>query len=212
MRLIILLCILIGIIYYQNGGFHFGGKASENHTIVSDAPVANQANLLKEPLQKNLSGGQGVNYGKGRLKFVAEYEITARVLGRKNYHGDYESNISPLDLALGWGKMSDPAVISKLSITQGGRFYNYHWSNAPPIPVNEIVKSSANVHLVPANKDVKASFDAIKRGQIVTLKGYLVDYREEDKNSWWAWATSRTRADSGKGACELIYVEHVVAY
>jgi len=40
----------------------------------------------------------------------------------------------------------------------------------------------------------------------VTLRGWLIDV---DAADGWHWRTSRTREDTGGGACEIIWVESV---
>ena len=89
-----------------------------------------------------------------RLTPVATFKIRARVLSRENYRFDTGSDLSPLDLALGWGPMSDSAVLSKIDITQSNRFY---WWNVDsfPIPRADIERHSANMHLIPAPAPVK---------------------------------------------------------
>lgn len=42
-------------------------------------------------------------------------------------------------------------MFEHLNISQGRRWYFYSWRDQPPIPVQEIVQSSANMHLIPAN-------------------------------------------------------------
>lgn len=106
--------------------------------------------------------------------------------------------------------MSDPAVYNSLHITQSNRFYYYKWERTPPIPESEIISHSANTHLIASNPEVAKQIDRIKDGDIVTLKGYLVKYREEANDSWWEWTSSTSRTDTGDGACELLYVEYVV--
>jgi hypothetical protein len=211
MRLIVLLLILYGVYTYFGGGSS-GGVSSSSHEATLPAPQADQSQVMNEPYQRNLSGLTGVDYGIGKLKFLAEYQITARVMSKQYYTADYNARIAPVDLALGWGRMSDPAIYEQLSITQSGRFYKYRWSSAPPIPQQEIVNSSANVHIVPANAAVKSAINALDEGQIATLKGYLVFYREEEGDRWWEWKSSMVRTDTGHGACELFYVEHVIGY
>ncbi len=53
---------------------------------------------------------------------LASYKIRARVLSKERYWMDPGSKISPIDLALGWGPMSDSRVIEDLSISQGQLF------------------------------------------------------------------------------------------
>ena len=50
-------------------------------------PPANAAELKnwQEPKQKNLSGKYGKKYKGGQLAYMATYEITARILGKKYY-------------------------------------------------------------------------------------------------------------------------------
>lgn len=137
------------------------------------------------------------------LQPLAGFSIEARVLGREDYRMGREADISPTDLALGWGRMTDDAVISRLDISQGGRWYRYRWQGEPPIPVAEIVRSSANMHMIPADAAVAAALKRIEPGQRVRIDGWLV---EAHGNDGWRWRSSLTREDSGGGACELVYV------
>lgn len=207
MRIIIVLIILAGA-----GWYFFGDKAEGPGAIISSAPRAAAQKLSMPPIQKNLAGNQTVKFGYGTLYLLASYEVTARILSRKDYTIGKESTLAPVDLALGWGRMAQPSVLSKLRITQDNRFYHYYWSNGPPISPQEIITSSANTHIIPANKAVEKSIRQLKKNQIVTLKGFLVRYHESKNKSWWEWKSSLTRADSGAGACEVFYVEHVIAY
>ena len=204
----LLLLIILGL-----GWYIFGGNAGTHSSSAADAPdFTPSAEASQQPIQNNLPGTQKIPFSDGNLRLLAEFEVTARILGRENYSLDKESQYSPLDLALGWGPMANPRVIEKLKITQGGRFYHYRWSNAPPLPGKQIAHNSANMHIIPANANVKKSLDQLERGQMVSLKGYLVHYREDIGKRWWEWKSSLTRTDEGKGACELFYVENVVAH
>jgi hypothetical protein len=137
---------------------------------------------------------------------VASYSMTARVLGVEKYWLDSFHDISPVDLALGWGAMGQPAVLSEITITQGGRFYE--WRTAEfPIPREEITWNSANTHIIPANDNVAQQVSNLKIGQTVSLKGYLVNVTSQDNRK--IWSTSAQRGDSGTGACEIFYVESI---
>lgn len=139
-----------------------------------------------------------------RLTPVARFEVQARVLSTERYRMGRESDLSPLDLALGWNRMSEDAVLEQLRISQGARFYTYRWERTPPIPPAEIVANSANVHVIPADAQVGARLDAARPGAVVRLRGWLVDV---DGSDGWRWRTSRRRDDTGAGACEIIWVE-----
>src|SRR5690606_27814761 len=133
----------------------------------------------------------------------AYFEMTARVLSREDYSWDAEAALAPTDLALGWGRMSDSAVLARIDISQSGRFY-YWRTDSWPIPRDEIEQSSANMHIIPADADVRAALERVRKGQLVHIEGFLVD---ASRPGGWHWKTSLTRGDTGAGACELVYVE-----
>jgi hypothetical protein len=140
-----------------------------------------------------------------QIQALARFELDARVLGVEHYRFDRGADLAPVDLALGWGRMSDTAVLDRITISQGARFY--HWSTPQyPIPRREIETSSANMHLVPANEEVARQLSAVRPGNMVRLSGYLIEARGADG---WRWRSSLTRNDTGNGACELIWVERL---
>ncbi|NTV29687.1 MAG: hypothetical protein HGA80_06380 [Candidatus Omnitrophica bacterium] len=139
----------------------------------------------------------------------ARYSIQALVLSKHSYWaGLPEDSLAYYDLALGWGPLSDAAVISRLDISQGGRWYQYNWSGEPPVDPGAIITHSANNHIIPADQEVFRTIERIKRYDVVTLEGYLVDVADRKRD--WHWSTSLTRADSGGGSCELFWVTSAV--
>ena len=161
--------------------------AGEDGTVQSDVPGGMTAFQLSKATAKPLAG----------------FSVAARVLSREDYGRGREADFSPVDLALGWGRMRDETVLSKLEISQSGRFDGYRWSGPPPIPPDDIVRSSANMHMVPSNVAVAAALDAVDAGDRVRIDGWLVQI---DTSDGWRWRSSLTRDDSGAGACEVIYV------
>src|SRR6185437_4176759 len=72
----------------------------------------------------------------------------------ERYRFDAGAALVPEDFALGWGRMSDSAVLQQIDITQSARFY--YWSVRQfPIPRREIETHSANMHLIPADAGVR---------------------------------------------------------
>ena len=138
------------------------------------------------------------------IKPLAKFAMVARVLGRADYHWDTESQLVPTDLALGWGRMSDSAVLGNVEISQSTRFYYWRVQEFP-IPEREIIESSANMHLIAAERNVERAIGRARVGDIVNFDGYLV---EADWPNGYKWTSSLTRSDSGGGACELVWVEH----
>ncbi|MDY0021102.1 hypothetical protein [Arenimonas caeni] len=165
---------------------------------------------LGTPLQANVGDAPVYDIQGHRLRPLAGFALEARVLRREDYRFDRESSLSPTDLALGWGPMADPQVYQRLDISQRGRWYYYRWgAEGPPIPLQEIIRSSANMHLVPADATVAAAIRRVQADQTVRLRGWLVEV--EDANGW-RWRSSLSREDSGSGACELIYVCEIASY
>ena len=137
------------------------------------------------------------------LQPLAGFSIEARVLGREDYRMGREADFSPTDLALGWRRMREDEVLSRLDITQSGRWYRYRWQGQPPLPPQEIVRSSANMHMIPANAEVARTLRGVRRDDRVRIDGWLV---QVDAPDGWRWRSSTTRDDTGAGACELVYV------
>ena len=172
------------------------------HAAVETGPGVLAAEV---PQQVDLKHGAVLQRDGVSLQTRAHFDITARVLSRKDYSSSSDGDLVPVDLALGWGRMSDSEVLAKVDISQSGRFY-YWRVKAFPIPQREIETSSANMHMIPADEDVKRQLEDVRPGQLVHIEGFLVDARRADG---WHWNTSMTRNDTGGGACELIYVENV---
>ena len=155
------------------------------------------------PQQVNLEHGVILQRGDVTLTTRAHFDITARVLSRKDYSWGADAELIPMDLALGWGRMSDSAVLAHIEISQSDRFYSWHVKDFP-IPRREIETSSANMHMIPADAGVKYQLEQVRAGEVVHIEGFLVDASRADG---WHWNTSMTRDDTGAGACELVYVE-----
>lgn len=159
-----------------------------------------------EPYQFDLEDAPSFSYEGYTLRPQANFEIKAKVLSRKNYRMGRGSDIAPTDLALGWGRMSDESVTENIRIRQSGRWYR--WSTEQfPIPRREIETSSANMHIIPADSVEKRILKKIREGQIVVIKGQLVNVSDGQEGGW---KTSTSREDTGDGACEIIYARKII--
>jgi len=169
-------------------------------------PIARAGGVLvaNDPVQTHFDAPQSpITLKDATLHPLANFSLTARVLSRDNYRFDAGSDLSPTDLAFGWGRMSDSAVLRGIDISQSGRFY-YWQTKAFPIPRREIETHSANMHMIPADAAVAYQLKRVRVGDVVSLDGLLV---EADKANGWRWRSSLTRDDTGGGACELVYVQ-----
>jgi len=160
--------------------------------------------VVHAPVQEEITSASSLNYNDYEITPLTTFKIKARVLARENYMFGRESDLSPVDFALGWGNMSDESVLEKINISQSGRWY-YWQVDTFPIPRREIETHSANMHLIPANDNIEESIDKVRKGDIIKLSGYLVKVSAKDG---WNWSSSLSRDDTGNRACELIWVEN----
>jgi hypothetical protein len=174
----------------------------------AERPVHRGAGVIAPavPVQRDVDAPRALAKDGFRIHTLARFSLEARVLSRKNYCCFGPDRLAPVDVAFGWGRMSDERVLAALDITQGGRFYYYRWSGEPPIPPHEIVVSSANMHLIPATGSIEKKLKGLRAGEIVALEGYLV---RVEGDGGFTWVSSLTREDSGNGACELVWVDAV---
>lgn len=170
-------------------------------------PVVHGAGVLAshEPQQGSAMTGSAELINGYQITRLASFNIQARVLSAEHYHFGREADLAPVDLALGWGRMSDETVLSQIQISQSNRFYFWHVDQFP-IPREEIETHSANMHMVPADEQVKKMLKSVRVGQVIQIEGYLIEAHAADG---WKWKSSLTRNDTGNGACELVLVKSI---
>jgi len=173
-----------------------------------EATVRYPAGILapEEPWQENLTETPAWTHGDYMVTGLAEFTVRAKVLSRERYRMDDESDLSPIDFALGWGPMSDQSIVDEFDISQGFRWFEWQ-TETMPIAQSDVVRHSANMHLIPATEEIEDVLFSVKRGEVVELSGYLV---QVEGDGGWLWKSSMTRSDSGGGACEVVWVESVV--
>ena len=153
----------------------------------------------------DLADGQ-LRVANHRLQALQPFQLEeALVLGREDYRFDRGAQVSPTDLALGWGPMADPEVVRRIEIRQSNRWY-YWRTDEFPIPRREIERHSANMHMIPASAAVAATLDSLQEGARIRLSGQLVRVEGDDG---FRWVSSLSREDTGSGACELVWVEEL---
>jgi len=197
--------IIIAIIIYS---WHSDEAVSFDSNVSEVFPIeyASSLSIKKAPIQKKINKSKtSFQFDNYKITPLANIQLIAKVLSEEHYRTDREAELSPVDLALGWGSMAIKKNLDKLTITQSNRWY--HWRTDDfPIPRKEIETYSANMHFIPDNDAVKAKLKSIKKGDTVKLKGYLVHI---DGNDGWHWTSSMTRNDTGEGSCEVILLEDI---
>lgn len=178
--------------------------ATDTHGRPVVCEVAAPTTRTWEPLQRPAGPASGPfqQYGV-TLRPRAEFLADGLLLSKKRYRDD-AGDLSPIDLAIGWGRMSVPGILGDADVGQGGRWYYVTWKDgALPIPPREMMRSSANVHIIPSTDDVSRSLMALRAGEKIRVTGWLVDVSGPNG---FSWNTSLSRTDTGDGACEILYV------
>ena len=153
----------------------------------------------EDPVQVEIDSAQAVEHEGFHLLPRAEFSATVRVLRREDYSRGPFAGLMPTDFAVGWGPMSDSAVLSGIEISQGNRFY-YWRTESWPIERRDIERHSANWHVIAADDSVRKVLSGLRAGSLVELKGRLVDIEGPEGGM----RTSMTRNDTGAGACEIL--------
>jgi len=159
---------------------------------------------ISDPEQRAIESAAAIERGEFRLRPRAEFSATVRILHREDYSVGALAKLVPTDFAVGWGPMSDSAVLEDIEISQGNRFYYWRTENWP-IDRADIETHSANWHVIPENSQVSSELGRLRAGSVVELRGQLVDIEGGDGGM----RTSLTRGDTGAGACEILLAESV---
>ena len=145
------------------------------------------------------------------LRQVAKFDAQVLVLSRQGYRGfinDDLSKYSPFDLAVAWGDASRKDVYSQVHVHQRQRYYMWNASGEAwqDKRVRAFARETANWHIIPQDEAVEDALYWVGEGDVVSLSGYLVDIHGANG---MRWKTSRTRTDTGAGACEIFLVTEV---
>jgi hypothetical protein len=169
-----------------------------------------------EPEQVAVTGGAPIALEvKGhqvRLTPRATYRITGYAAETSRKLLDRWDFVMPLDVALVWGPVADPAVLRHLKFHLSERYVSYWYdSTTPPAVIERLPTHVANHHLIPSTEEVARELDRVRIGTLVRFRGKLVDVEIRDARGQVAarMRTSTTRDDVGSGACEILWVESV---
>ena len=172
-------------------------------------PISYEPGVLiaSDPTQENLPTNEPTfDFGDFHLKPLARFDLDARLLHSRVYRFDPGAPLVPIDLAVGWGPMSDQQVLDRMHITQSMRFFWYEYQLPPPIPKEQIISHATNIHIIPSTPELAATCKSLRYGSLVHLKGELVEATGPHIGTW---RSSLSRTDTGNGACELLYLEEM---
>jgi hypothetical protein len=168
--------------------------------LYSQRDIARDAGVLAaaDPEQHETEGA-AIRRGDFTLRPRADFSATVRILRREDYSLGALARLVPTDFAVGWGPMSDSAVLARIEISQANRFYFWR-TETWPVSREQIETHSANWHVIPGSDAVRATLDRLRAGSLVELRGELVDI----EGSEGSMTTSLSRSDTGAGACEIL--------
>lgn len=173
---------------------------------ISDPPDVSQ-----DPVQTRFKGEEPIvitaDKGEFEITPVAEYRIAAMVVGSKRYRFGWEAYVSPLDLALAWGKLTDPEYDAYISYSQANRWYFYRYKAGSPFSKKYVITHSSNHHIIPATDNLRKALERVQEKDQIYLEGFLVNLTGTYGSREVWWKTSLSRSDSGDGSCELFYVK-----
>jgi hypothetical protein len=150
-----------------------------------------------------------VKNGHFTLTPVAEYKISGVVVSKETYSSDWDGKISPVDLAIVWGKLAEPEYDRYITYSQRNRWYFYQYKAGCPFDNSFVISHSANNHIIPANENINEAVKTIGKKDMVVLEGFLVNIKGTYKGQPVIWNTSLSRKDTGNGSCELFYVSKI---
>jgi hypothetical protein len=143
--------------------------------------------------------------GKVTLDPRASFDVSAVVTSDEHYRFDDGAFLVPVDLVMTWGKLPEEPFRSRVSYGQITRYYFWR-TKASDVDLHYIKSHSANMHIIPADDNVRRALLTVGTGDRVHVHGLLVNAKREDG---FYWKTSLTREDDGPGACELVWVEEI---
>ena len=175
--------------------------------------ASDSLSVEQEPLQSPIETAESFEIQVPRGTFtvtpLAHYSIAALVVSKKKYSTDWNAQLAPFDLALAWGDLALPENNRQVKYEQYSRWYRFKVEPDSSLSIDYIYKHSANTHLIPANSNVHRAIEQIQEKDVVLLEGYLVNLKGTYKNRTYFWNSSTSRADTGNGSCEVLYVKRI---
>lgn len=189
----------VGLARYRAGRRGaFAAFDGQNAVLFPDEPLQE---TLAEPFER-----PGETYN---ARCFATFSLSAVVLSARAYPDDRLMPLSTVDLALGWGPMSNPVNVARVEVWQRGRFYFWRLPDRPApgtaLSMQDVAWHSANMYMIPGSRLIDQTQRALRWHDMVELSGYLCDVRGQGG----FWRSSRVRTDVGAGACEIVWVEQV---
>jgi hypothetical protein len=174
---------------------------------------SDEIDISQDPIQASYKSDEPIireiKDGHFTMTPVAEFKISGMVVGKETYSSGWDGEISPVDLAIVWGKLAKPEYDEYITYRQRNRWYFYQYKPGSPFDNSFVISHSANNHIIPANENINEAVKTIGKKDMVVFEGFLVNIKGTYKGQPVIWNTSLSRKDTGNGSCELFYVSKI---
>lgn len=196
----------------------YGSKAN----TLGEEPLFEQITMLPQEYKQTASFGKY----EAVLNFRAEYQVTGRavyvdIYDRSFYFGikgpQQQLNalynaVSPLDISLFIGQTAADGNWQKIKVGHEYRVMTWRWSSADKVTVSH--DEISNSHIIPASTAIRRGFDTINKGDIVYIKGFLLDWNPVGEFAGIDFKTALTPGEIAdfklggriSGLCRYFYV------
>ncbi len=155
-------------------------------------------------VERNIAKGLPPVVKGQSIEVLQPFKGDFRILGSKTYQHDAQAKFSPIDYAVSWGLFAEPEIARHITVNQYDRYLNWKIDRLP-VPAEQAMQMVSNMHIIPANPQIAKEIKKVKRGDLVRLKGELVEVKDQDL----VWTSSLTPTDTGEGACEVFRVSSI---
>ena len=155
-------------------------------------------------VERNIAKGLPPVVKGQSIEVLQPFKGDFRILGSKTYQHDAQAKFSPIDYAVSWGLFAEPEIARHITVNQYDRYLNWKIDRLP-VPAEQAMQMVSNMHIIPANPKIAKDIQKVKRGDLVRLKGELVEVKDQDL----VWTSSLTPTDTGDGACEVFRVSSI---
>lgn len=155
-------------------------------------------------VERNIAKGLPPVLKSQSIEVLQPFKGDFRILGSKIYQDDAQAKFSPIDYSVSWGLFAEPEIARHITVNQYDRYLNWKIDRLP-VPAEQAMQMVSNMHIIPANPKIAKDIQKVKRGDLVRLKGELVEVKDHDL----VWTSSLTPTDRGDGACEVFRVSSI---